>query len=427
MDIESWRWWVIVLLILANAFFVAAEYSLVGARKTRLDSLAKKGNKRALLVSKALTSLPKYIAGIQVAITMAGIGLGVFGESTLALAFQPFFEGVGLRVASSIVAFLLVTYLLVILGELIPKYLTIRDSERTALLLIYPLNLFLFILRPFTFLLETSGFLLLKPFGIDIRSESKPIIAREELEAILKESGEIGMFEESHAKMLAKALRFPDLKAHDVMIPRVDIQFINVETKREELVKKLANIVHTRIVVSEGGDVDEVLGILHLQDVFRLLTDEKLHLRDVIRPATFVPPNLSIEKLIERMRQEKTQLLIVRDEHGGTEGLLTIEDIIEEIFGELDDQIESAQPSIERRSSERISLRGDVRTDELIEFLGMDENPFEREAVSNVLLKMLGRTPKLGDVVETPVGKMRIDGMARNRITRVSLLFNNKS
>lgn len=422
MESELWTWLLIAVLVLINGFFVSAEYALVGARKSRIQVLAKRGKKNAQRVVEALENLPWYIAGIQIGITMAGIGLGAVGEQRVANSLRPFFSGAGLHIVASAISFLLVTFLLVVLGELIPKYLTIRNCDRFALLLIYPLNALLLVLTPLTVFLEGAGYWILRPFGIDMHKERPPIAAKEELAAIVQEVSKQGIIEERHARFITKLLQLTELKASNIMIPRVDIVAIDVDTPPAELAKFLGSQSHTRLLACEGGDLDEVVGVLHLQDAMKVIAGEVEEIRSVLRPAIFVPPNLSLDKLVDRMREERTQMLVVRDEHGGTAGLLTLEDIVEEIFGELDDQVESAQPRIFWRPDKRVTMRGDVRTDELIEFLGWEENPLERETISTIILERLERTPKLGDTVQTPIGILRVDNMARNRITRVSLI-----
>ncbi|MCH8273434.1 MAG: HlyC/CorC family transporter [Armatimonadetes bacterium] len=422
MESDSWRWVAIGILIFLNAFFVAAEYALVGSRAGRIDALARRGVRAARAVARALDDLPRYIAGIQLAITMAGIGLGWTAETTIAPTLEPLLKGVGLHVVASLLAFLLVTFLLVVLGELVPKYMTIRDSERIAVRIIHPLNAGLFLLKPLTAVLQGAGYLALRPLGIDMSRLERPIVAKEELAALVRESQTAGVFDEAHAKMVTKALRLTDLQADDVMIPRVDIVYVDAGWSRDELLRRLAKQSHTRLMAVEAGDLDEVVGILHLQDAIRLFSGEAENLRSILRPAVFIPPTLSLERVVEMMREQRTQMLIVRDEHGGTEGLLTLEDVVEEVFGELDDQVEHAQPRIERRPDGRVFMRGDVRTDELAEFLNLEENPLEREPVATIILERLDRTPRLGDVVKTPLGSLRVDNMARQRITRVSLI-----
>ncbi|MCW5946472.1 MAG: HlyC/CorC family transporter [Fimbriimonadales bacterium] len=422
MDSDSWRWIAIASLIAINAFFVASEYALVGARRSRIAGLASRGNRAANSAVLALDKMPAYIAGIQLAITMAGIGLGAIGESFLAQKLTPFFDGVGLHVIATAIAFLSVTFALVVLGELVPKYLIIRDADRALLILIFPLKATLIILRPLTFLLEFAGFLVLRPFGIDIRKHRREFIAREEYAALVRESQSAGEFAETHARMVTKALRLADLQADDVMIPRVDVSWIDVNSNMDQAADVICKQPHTRLLAVEGVDLDEVVGILYIQDAMKFVTGKAVSLRSVVRPAVFIPPNVSLERIIDIMREKATQMIVVRDEHGGTSGILTLEDIVEEVFGELDDQIERAQPRIEQRSDGRIVMRGDVRTDELVDFLGTEDNPLERETISTIIVDALERTPKLGDSIETPLGTLRVDNMTRSRITRVSLI-----
>jgi CBS domain containing-hemolysin-like protein len=422
MDSESWRWIAIASLIAVNAFFVASEYALVGARRSRIAGLASRGNRAAISAVSALDKMPAYIAGIQLAITMAGIGLGAIGESFLAQKLTPFFDGVGLHVIATAIAFLSVTFALVVLGELVPKYLIIRNADRALLILIFPLKATLVILRPLTFLLEFAGFLVLRPFGIDIRKHKREFIAREEYAALVRESQSAGEFAETHARMVTKALRLADLQADDVMIPRVDVSWIDVNANVDQAADAICKQSHTRLLAVEGVDLDEVVGILYIQDAVKFVTGRASSLRSVIRPAVFIPPNVSLERIIDIMREKATQMIVVRDEHGGTSGILTLEDIVEEVFGELDDQIERAQPRIELRSDGRIVMRGDVRTDELVDFLGIEDNPLERETIATIIVDALERTPKLGDSIDTVLGTLRVDNMTRSRITRVSLI-----
>jgi CBS domain containing-hemolysin-like protein len=421
MESDSWRLVGAFLLVILNAFFVAGEYALVGARPGRIAGLAKRGGRAAVAAKDALAHINKYIAGIQLAITMAGIGLGWVGEQSLAGLLRPFFDGMGLHFVSTIIAFLLVTFLLVVLGELVPKYVTINSPERMLVRIILPLNFFLLILRPLTAVLEFAGHWALRPFGVDTRRDQRTAMAKDELAMIIQESRSAGEFEESHARVITKALNFTDLQADDVMIPRVDIVSVDVDLGQEELLAQVAAQSHTRLVVVEDNDLDEVVGILHLQDLVRLVAGRVLDLRAAVRRPVFVPPNLSLERVVERMQEEKTQMLIIRDEHGGTAGLLTLEDVVEEIFGELDDQVEHAQPRIQTWYDGRIVMRGDVRTDEITENLGIEEKPLPREPVSTIILDEIERTPKIGDSIETDLGLLRVVNMSRHRITRVSL------
>lgn len=418
MESDLWRWSGALGLIALNGFFVAAEYALVGSRKSRIEAMAKKGGRFAKVAQDALNHLDRYIAGIQVCITMCGLALGAYGESVLSATLHRWLGGEGSHVIATILSFLAITFLTVSVGELVPKYVTIRDPERWAIRITLPLKSILTILRPLTYLLEKSATLLLKPFKI--QADDRTVVAKEELAAMIFEGASAGEFRESHARFVTRALRLTDLQADDIMVPRVDVGTIDVNASREELVEVISKYRHTRLLVIDG-DPDEVVGILHVQDAFKLMAGDSHDIRAATRPAVFVPPTVTLDRLIETMRSRRTQILVVRDEHGGTEGILTLEDIVEEIFGELDDQLEAEVPRIELRSDGRIVMRADVRTDELCEFLAMEDNPMERESMSTILQLKLDRTPRVGDAVETPFGTLKVDNMARQRVTRVSL------
>src|SRR5581483_10908612 len=324
------------------------------------------------------------------------------------------------HIVATIIALLFITFFTVTIGEVVPKYVALQNPNRWAVRLVLPIYYVLAIVRPLTVLLEGAARLILKPLKIDF--SKRHTVMREELPFLISEGADAGELQEEHARVITRALRLTDLQADDVMVPRVDIGFINVDCDSEQLAKKVSDLRHTRLVVVEDDDLDEIVGILHLPDAMRMLSDNNVTVRELTRPAVFVPPNVKLDRLIEIMRTKRTQVLIVRDEHGGTEGLLTLEDIVEEIFGELDDQIESSAPRIERRSDGRIVMRADVRTDELCEFLGLEENPMERESVTTIIHESLNRTPRLGDTVQTPLGMFRVDNMTQRRVTKVSLM-----
>lgn len=419
MDSEIWMLLVVGGLVFLTGFFVAAEYSLVSARKARIDAFARTHGRMARAASFALDNLPQFIAGLQVCITMCSLALGAFGEETLAHAIRGLFGTTGSHLVATVISFLVVTFLTVSIGELVPKYLAIHSPDRWALRLALPTQFILLFVRPLTIVFESFAKLLLKPFKIDVGQ--KRTVQKEELAALLQESASTGEMKESHAKLVARSLRLTDLQADDIMIPRVDIGYINADGDIADSLEAMSRQRHTRLVVVEDDDLDEIVGILHVQEVFKLLASGEGTIRSVVRPAVFVPPTVTLDRLVETMRSKRTQVLIVRDEHGGTYGLLTLEDIVEEIFGEMDDQLEASAPRIERRSDGRILMRADVRTDELCEFLDLRECPMERENVNTIVLEALNRTPRIGDTVDTPLGQFRVDNMARHRITRVSL------
>jgi len=229
-----------------------------------------------------------------------------------------------------------------------------------------------------------------------------------------------GTIDHLHAQVLNKALKFDELDANDVMIHRLDVKWIDVDTPRSELFAHISSHGHSRIPVCRG-DVDDMIGLLYVHDVIRHWDDPDFNLEKILRPVEVVPESLTLNKVLNRMREVKTHILIVVDEYGGTSGLITLEDLVEEIFGELDDQNESDRPAIERLDGGRLTVRSDVRFDEIAEFLNLELHPEDSttDSVAEIIVRELDRMPKLGDAVETALGLLRVENMARRRITRV--------
>ncbi len=410
-----------VLLVLASVFFVASEYALVGSRQSKLAADAKRGNKRAKRALEALKDVSRMVAGSQIAITMIGIGLGSVTEPFLSTQFQALLGSSVPPAVAVIISYLVITYVIVVVGELVPKYVALRAPEKIAHFTVGPLAIFSRVVSPLVWLVRASAALLLKPFGIDVES-SEQVMEKDEMLLMIRAGENLGTLEKSHAEMVSRALKLDGLTARDVMIHRLDISWLDVNTPREELLKKLEELPHSRIPVC-NGDIDEVVGIAYLHDLVKLLSrHEKLGIDSVIRPAIAVPENLGLDRIIGRMRDDRTQIVIVMDEYGGTSGLITLEDVVEELFGELEDSLESERPPIEIHASGRVVARASVRFDELVSKLGveLDDEP-STDTLAELIMNSVGRVPQVGDQIETPIGTIRVDNMARRRITRVSL------
>lgn len=410
-----------VLLVLASVFFVASEYALVGSRQSKLAADAKRGNKRAKRALEALQDVSRMVAGSQIAITMIGIGLGSVTEPFLSTQFQALLGSSVPPAVAVIISYLVITYVIVVVGELVPKYVALRAPEKIAHFTVGPLAVFSRVVSPLVWLVRASAALLLKPFGIDVESSAQ-VMEKDEMLLMIRAGESLGTLEKGHAEMVSRALKLDGLTARDVMIHRLDISWLDVNTPRDELLKKLEELPHSRIPVC-NGDIDEVVGIAYLHDLVKLLSrHEKLGIDSVIRPAIAVPENLGLDRIVGRMRDDRTQIVIVMDEYGGTSGLITLEDVVEELFGELEDSLESERPPIEIHASGRVVARASVRFDELVSKLEveLDEEP-STDTLAELIMNSVGRVPQVGDQIETPIGTIRVDNMARRRITRVSL------
>lgn len=411
------------ILVLLNAFFVAAEYALVGTRRSRIEALAKRGSRGAQAVLAALDDLPRYVAGVQTAITLLGIGIGALLEPVLSTAVESSLGNIN-DALSSTIAIILVAAPLVVLGELIPKYATLRVPEKVAITFVVPLRFLLFFIYPLTFLLQSAGALLLRPLGVDMRKMEKEIISKDELALMVKDAQGTEL-DEAHATVVGKALRLDQLDAADIMVHRVDIRWLPLNARREDLPELLRSVSHSRLPVC-ADDLDDLRGIVYLQDLVKKWDEPGFALEQIMRPAEFIPESLAADRIVQRMRETKTQILVVRDEYGGTSGLVTLEDVIEEVFGDLEDRLEAERPRIERVSEQRVVARGDVRYDELLDFLGRDDggDEYTTETLAEIVLEQLQHVPRPGETVEIPVGKLRVEAMSRSRIIRVGLTPN---
>lgn len=407
-------------LIVGNGFFVLAEYALISSRRSKIEALAKKGSPAAKRVLKAMDDLSTHVAGIQIGITMFGIGVGSVAEPYVTESISEAFGTAVPRSITFLIAFILVTFVMVVVGEVVPKYLALHRAERLAILSIRPLAFFVAILKPLIWVVERSGARIMRLFGIDVRQKYGEALPKDELLLLVRAGRTEGFLDEVHADLVSRALKLDTLDANDIMVHRLDIEWLNIATAREDIFKRLGEIRHTRIPVCRG-DVDDVAGVLYLHDLISHWDDPDFDLEGILRPAVAIPENLALEKIIVRMREAKTQLLIVMDEYGGTSGLLTLEDVVEEIFGELEDRIESERPPIEILPSGRVSARAEVRFDELVSRLEIEvENP-TTDTLATVIINGLEQIPKPGDSIQTDIGLLVVENMARRRITRVSL------
>lgn len=410
-----------ILFVLGNAFFVAAEYGILGSRRGRVETMAKRGNRSAKVLLSSLDDVRTYVAGAQLAITMFGIGIGMVTEPVVGKYIERWIGGVVGKGVSVGISLVTVALFLTVVGELVPKYLAISSKERIALVLIQPLRLFVTLLGPLVWVVQKAGSGILRLLGVRVdRVDSA--ITREDLMLMVRSGSDDGVLAEEHAMVVAKALRFDRLDAADIMVHRLDIKWIDIKTPRHELMRKLGKIPHSRIPVCRGN-IDDVIGILYIQDVVKHWGTMEFDIGQTLKPVEMIPENLTLNRIIERMRESKSQILIVMDEYGGTSGLITLEDVVEEVFGDLDDKLEGERPNIDRSSAHRISCRAEVRYDELLTFLNSDpvEGEVPTDTLATILVDKLQRVPKLGDSVELPIGTLIVENMARRRITRVTV------
>jgi CBS domain containing-hemolysin-like protein len=408
-----------VLLLLGSAFFVGSEYAAVSMRRGRLEGLAKKGSKPAKRLLKIADDLSPYIAGTQIGITMISVAMGSFTEPFVTQLLSGAMQGVDPRI-SQVFSFIVVLFVLVVAGELVPKYLALQFPERFIMLTYRPLELFVKVFRPVIWFAQKSSHLLLKLFRVDVTA-GKDTLAKDELVLLVQATGTEGILEKEHADLVTRALRLDVLDARDIMVHRLDIRWMDSNISNADILSKIGKMGQSRFPVCDG-DVDEIIGIAYVVDVIRAISRSDFKLSKIVRPVVAIPENLSMEKIVQTMREHKTQFLVVMDEYGGTSGIITLEDVVEEVFGELEDGPESERPPIDAFPNGRVSARADVRFDELVSKLGLSlDSGDNTDTLATIIMDELERVPRSGDTVDTVLGVMRVENMARRRVTRVGI------
>jgi CBS domain containing-hemolysin-like protein len=397
---------IIFVLLLVNAFFVAAEFAIVGAPKSAIDTRVARGDRLAKLVQRVLQDGHKkdlYIATAQIGITVASLGLGMYGEHVLAawvlnaLGHATWAEWLAAHGFASIVAVAVLTYFHIVLGEMLPKSLALQAAERLALwqtpIMLWTQTL----IYPFVITLNGVGNLLLRPFGITHAHDISHYYTSEELQLIVEESEERGALRAESGQVLQELFEFGELTAGEVMVPRVRISGIPVGAGPDELRRILGGTPHTRYPVYEA-DLDHIVGTYHIKDLLRLLLNAQTVTAAGARSTPVVPETALLDAVLATMRRERGQLAIVIDEHGGTSGIVTLEDLFEEVIGDIDEGPE--RPSSPRQdSSGRLRVPGTLRLDELGQLFDLELAHEEVDSVSGLVLTMLGRPPRVGDSV----------------------------
>ncbi len=416
-------------LLLSNAFFVASEFSMVKVRKTKMEELSKNGNTTADVALEQIDDLDRFVAAVQLGVTISSLGLGWVGEATLAHLIEPIFtflpalaQGVAVHTLSVSLAFALMTFLHVAIGELVPKSIALQYTETTALFVARPMSFITTIFHPFIWLLNGFGNLLLKMMRIP-HPKSSLAHSTEELDMLVDASFKEGVLNETEKEMLHNAFKFSDLTAKEVMIPRTDMICIPSDITREELNKLTCENQYTRYPVYEE-DLDHIIGFIHVKDLYSTsLKCNEFNLDKLLRPILFVPETITMDNIVREFKKCQGQIAIVVDEYGGTSGIITLEDVFEEIFGEVQDEFDEVEElDIKEIGENTYEANAILRLDEMAEFFGIDEEEFEEEDVDTlggVVLKLLGRMAKMDDSVEWKDMTIQVKEVDGVRITKL--------
>ncbi len=404
----------VFLLLVVNAFFVVAEFAIVKVRETRIAELAADGSRRARVADHIVNNLAAYLSATQLGVTAASLGLGWLG----AVAFSDLLGTALNPTLAAILAFAIITFITIIFGELVPKSLAIRKAEQSTLAISIPLRWFYVITRPVTWLLYISTVGVLKLFRIEPASESDLAHSEEELRMILEASQEVGHIDEVEQILMRRALTFGNRTVSDIMVPRTETAFLPTVSTVDEAVAEVEETNHTRYPVFEE-DVDNVVGYVHVKDLYRAPRDSTL--RRLLRPIGFIAETANIEVALKRFQSTRTPMAIVVDEHGGTAGIVTIQDVVEELIGEVQDEFDLEAPPIEQQDDGSYSVDGSARVDYLEEALDMELPQEGFPTLGGRVFEQLQRRPQVGDEVRVGDFLARVTEVDGMRIGRVLL------
>jgi putative hemolysin len=409
---------VIVLLVLGNAVFVAAEYALVTARRGRLEARAKAGSRPAQTALRMLDEPVRFISTVQVGITVFGILLGALGEPFLSRYFDDWVS----RSVAFLLSFLILTYLSVVLGELVPKSIALQRAERMAVWLAVPLDWLGRVSYPLVWLLQRSANGIARLFGVQPAPAGMTMHTEEDIRLIVAQTEEI---QEAEEEMLYKVFDFADKEAHDVMVPRPEVVALSVDLPPQEALAAVIDSPFTRYPVYRGS-LDDVLGILHVRDLFSALYDrgiENVAIEEIVRPAYVVPETKDLASLLGEFRRQNQHLALVVDEYGAVEGIVTLEDLLEEIVGEIEDEYDLPDESIKRLENGRMLIHGTFTIDDFNEQFAQELPQEAYHTVAGFVFGALGRAAETGDEVEHDGLRFIVVEVDGPRIERLEVEF----
>jgi len=411
----------VAALILLNAFFVAAEYGLVTSRRTRIEELGHEGNRRAKRVLGLVSDPPRFIAAMQLGVTLTSLAIGALGEHALTKAFDP----VMATAVAVALAYLLLTFFHVVIGELVPKGVALGHSEGTALALAAPVRAFFAFAWPLIWVLQRTTNLVLGLLGLEPPGGETEVHSEAELKMLLNVSTERGEIEEGEQEMLYKVFDFADKEAADVMVPRPEVVALSVSLPSEECLRAVMESPYTRYPVYRDS-LDDIVGILHVRDLFRAIVDRGLatvEVEQLVRPAYVVPETKDLAALLTEFRRTNQHMAIVIDEYGGMEGIVTLEDLLEEIVGEIEDEFDLPDESVEQVDEDTIRIDGTFPIDDFNEQFRTELPVEDYHTIAGFVFGQLGRAAQTGDEVSHDGMVFRVEEVEGQRIDKLAVTF----
>jgi putative hemolysin len=412
----------VAALILLNAFFVAAEYALVTVRRTRMQEIEALGNRRARLVLRLTDEPPRFIAAMQLGVTGTSLAIGALGEPALSRLFDPIMA----TALAFAIAFLIITFLHVVAGELVPKGIALGYPEQTALAVSAPVRAFFWLFKPLIWFLQRSSEITLRALGLQPPGAEGVVHSEAELKLLLERSSEEGEIEQDEREMLYKVFDFADKEVADVMVPRPEVVALSIDLPPEECLGAAMESPFTRYPVYRGT-FDKIIGVLHVRDLFREANRvggiEHVDVEHLLRPAHIVPETKDLAALLHEFRRMKEHMAIVVDEYGEMEGIATLEDLLEEIVGEIEDEFDLPDESVERVDDTHIRIDGTFPIDDFNEQFGSELPIEDYHTMAGFVFGLLGRAPEPGDLVDHDGLRLTVVETDGPRIERLEIEF----
>ncbi|MGI8929067.1 MAG: hemolysin family protein [Candidatus Limnocylindrales bacterium] len=416
---------VIAFLILLNGLFVAAEFALVTVRRSRIEQLIDEGNSGARRVQRLKSNTGRFLAVIQIGVTFVGFlaaafaGASIVGELERVLDTVPVLEP-----QAGLIALLLVTTLVslvtIVFGELVPKAIALAHAERLALLFAGPIDLLGRVMSPLVWLLTTLTQTITRVFGIADKQQER--VTAEELMILVERGGEQGVIEAEEQQMIGAVLELGEQRVHEVMVPRIDIKAVPQTATMDEIIGVIVSEGHSRIPIYDES-IDNIVGILYAKDLIPFLArGEQPEIRSILREPLFVPESISVDDLLHNFQRGKVHIAIVLDEYGGTAGLVTIEDLIEEIVGEIQDEYDVEEPMIVALSDDEARVDGRASVDDMTEHFGVEldsEDKEQYDTVGGLVYHEIGGVPNVGDMVEVDGLTLTVESTDGRRVGKV--------
>jgi putative hemolysin len=412
---------VVLLLVLGSALFVAAEYALVTARRARLEERNLQGSRGARTALKMMDEPVRFISSTQLGITVFAILVGAIGEPLLSDLMEPPLS----NTVAFLISFALLTYLSVVLGELVPKAIALQKAEAIASVLSVPLDLLGRVGHPIVWLLQVSANFVLRVLRVKPAPAGMIAYTREDIRHSVAAAEDVGELHEAEEEMLYKVFDFASKEVSAVMVPRPEVVAISVDMPPEEALGTILDSPYTRYPVFRES-LDHIVGILHVRDLFAAMHDEgiaNVHLEAIVRPAYVVPETKDLAALLADFRREKQHMAIVVDEYGAMDGIVTLEDLLEEIVGEIEDEFDLPDTSIERIDEKRVRIDGTYTIDDFNEQFGTELEQGDYHTMAGLVFGELGRQPEVGDEVAVDGLRLEVLEVDGSRIGRIEVEF----